>query len=55
LEGEKHSKGKTLDEMTDSRRREHIKPTSSRATNEGEGGHSTVITLTHNCSFLKEL
>jgi hypothetical protein len=51
------SKGGTLDEMPESREREFIEPTSSRQTlsSEGWGCHPTVTTLTHDCSFLKEL
>jgi hypothetical protein len=47
------SKEGTLDEMPDSRERELIELTSSRKMR--EGGHPTVTTLTHNCSYLKEL
>jgi hypothetical protein len=47
----------TLDEMPDSKERELIEPTSSRKTGHQmrKGRHHTVTTLTHNCSFLKEL
>jgi hypothetical protein len=49
-------KGGTLDEMPKSRERELIEsPPAGRASNEGEGGHPTVTTLTHNCSCMKEL
>ena len=51
------SKGGTLDEMPKSREREVREPTSSRKTGHQmrEEGHPTVITLTQNCSCLKEL
>jgi hypothetical protein len=51
------SKGGTLDEMPDSKERELIEPTSSRKSGHQmrERSHPTVMTLTHNCSCLKEL
>jgi hypothetical protein len=54
----KSTQGGTLDEMPYSRERELIEPTSYRKTGHQvwEGGcHSTVKTLTNNCSCLKEL
>jgi hypothetical protein len=42
------SKGQILDEMPDSKESELIESTSSRKT--GWGCHSTVTSLTHNCS-----
>jgi hypothetical protein len=51
-----NSKGETLDEMPYSGKWGFIEPTSSRKTStEGWNCHSTVKTLTHNCSCLKEL
>jgi hypothetical protein len=45
-----------LDEMPNNSEREFIEPTSSReTTSEGWGCHPTVTSLTHNCSYLKEL
>ena len=51
------SKGGTLDKMPYSRERELIESISSRKTGHQmrERGHPTLTTLTHNCSYLKEL
>jgi hypothetical protein len=53
------SKGGTLDEMPAGRERELIEPTSSRKTvyqlRYVWGCHPTDTSLTHNCSWLKEL
>jgi hypothetical protein len=51
------SKGGTLDEMSDSREREFIEPTSRRKTGHHlrDGVAIPVTAMTHNCSYLKEL
>jgi hypothetical protein len=53
------SMGGNLDEIPYSREKEFTELTCSRMTDrasrEGGGCHSTVKTLTHNCSCLKEL
>jgi hypothetical protein len=48
------SKGRTLDEMSNSRKRELIEPTSSRKTGHQVRGGVAIISLAHNDSCLKE-